>query len=169
MIALPGIAIQDTLYESTHSLVYRGMRDDGLAVIVKRLKEEYPSPQVLTRYRQEYAITRSLNLEGVVKAYSQQDYQRTLVILLEDFGGESLEHWMRQRSNFCPMPLATFLQLAIDLADIWATFMLPISFTKILTLEILSSIRLQAWSKSLTSALLPNLTARIPRLKVRIV
>jgi serine/threonine protein kinase len=118
MIALPGIVIQDTLYESTHSLVYRGMRDDGLAVIVKRLKEEYPSPQALTRYRQEYAITRSLNLEGVVKAYSQQDYQRTLVILLEDFGGESLEHWMRQRSNFCPMPLATFLQLAIDLADI---------------------------------------------------
>jgi PAS domain S-box-containing protein len=118
MIALPGVTIQDTIYESAYSLVYRGMRDDGLAIVVKRLKHEYPSPQELTRYRQEYAITQSLNLEGVVKAYSQQNYQRTLVMLLEDFSGESLEHWMRQRSDFCPMPLATFLQLAIDLADI---------------------------------------------------
>jgi PAS domain S-box-containing protein len=118
MIALPGVTIQDTIYESAYSLVYRGMRDDGLAIVIKRLKQEYPSPQALTRYRQEYAITRSLNLEGVIKAYSQQDYQRTLIILLEDFGGESLEHWMRQRANFCPMPLVAFLRLAIDLADI---------------------------------------------------
>jgi hypothetical protein len=29
MIALPGISIQDTIYESAYSLVYRGMRDDG--------------------------------------------------------------------------------------------------------------------------------------------
>ena len=116
MIALPGITIQDKIYESLNSLVYRGIRDqDGLAIVVKLLKQDYPSPQELTRYRQEYTITRSLNLEGVVKAYSQQDYQRTLVMLLEDFGGESLEHWMRQRSEFCPMSLVTFLRLAIDL------------------------------------------------------
>ncbi|MBD2537137.1 serine/threonine-protein kinase PknK, partial [Nostoc flagelliforme FACHB-838] len=72
-----------------------------------------------TRYRQEYKITRSLNLEGVVKAFSQQDYQRTLVILLEDFGGESLEKWMHKRPDiFCPMPLLTFLGFAIAVCDI---------------------------------------------------
>jgi serine/threonine protein kinase len=55
----------------------------------------------------------------VVKAYSQQNYQRTLVILLEDFGGESLEQWMRSHpETFCPMPLSTFLRLAINLTDI---------------------------------------------------
>ena len=118
MVVLPGIAIQDKIYESANSLVYRGIRDDGLAIVVKMLKQDYPAPQELTRYRQEYEITRSLNLEGVVKAYSQQDYHRTLVILLEDFGGESLEQWMRRRSDFCPMPLATFLRLAIALTDI---------------------------------------------------
>jgi PAS domain S-box-containing protein len=83
------------------------------------LKLDYPSPQELTRYRQEYKITRSLNLEGVIKAYSQQDYQRTLVIILEDFGGESLEQWMHKRPDiFCPMPLSTFLGLAIAVCDI---------------------------------------------------
>ncbi|WP_242063541.1 AAA family ATPase [Nostoc sp. FACHB-892] len=58
-------------------------------------------------------------MEGVIKAYSQQDYQRTLVIILEDFGGESLEQWMHKRRDiFCPMPLSTFLGLAIALTDI---------------------------------------------------
>ncbi|MEH1934401.1 MAG: AAA family ATPase [Nostoc sp.] len=119
MIALPGIAIQNKIYESSNSLVYRGIRDDGVGIVVKMLKLDYPSPQELTRYRQEYKITRSLKLEGVIKAYSQQDYQRTLVILLEDFGGESLEKWMHKRpENFCPMPLSTFLGVAIAISDI---------------------------------------------------
>ncbi len=119
MIALPGIAIQDNIYESSNSLVYRGIRDDGVALIVKILKLDYPSPVELTRYRQEYKITRSLNLEGVVKAYSQQDYQRTLAIILEDFGGESLEQWMHKRPDiFCPMPLSQFLSIAIAICDI---------------------------------------------------
>jgi PAS domain S-box-containing protein len=119
MIALPGIAIQNKIYESDNSLVYRGIRDDGVGVVVKMLKLDYPSPVELTRYRQEYKITRSLNVEGVIKAYSQQDYQRTLVIILEDFGGESLEQWMHKRPDiFCPMPLSTFLGLAIAVCDI---------------------------------------------------
>lgn len=119
MVALPGIAIQSKIYESSTSLVYRGIRDDGRAIVIKMLKPDYPSLQELIRYKQEYKITRSLNLQGVVKAYTQQDYQRTLIIFLEDFGGESLEQWKHKcPENFCPMPLSTFLDLAIDLTDI---------------------------------------------------
>ncbi len=120
MIAIPGVTFRAKIYESSASLVYRGIRvQDDLAIIVKMLKQDYPSPQELTRYRQEYEITHSLKEKGVVKAYSQQDYQRTLVILLEDFGGESLDKWMRRNpETFCPMPLSTFLPLAIDLTDI---------------------------------------------------
>jgi PAS domain S-box-containing protein len=120
MIAIAGIAIQSKIYESSTSLVYRGIREqDDCAIVIKLLKQDYPSPQELTRYRQEYEITRSLYLDGVVKAYSQQDYQRTLIILLEDFGGESLERWMQQQSEtFCPMPLSDFLKLAIDITNI---------------------------------------------------
>ena len=118
MITLPGITIHSKIYESLASLVYRGIREqDDCAVIAKVLKQDYPSPQELTRYWQEYEITRSLNIEGVVKAYSQQDYQRTLVLLLEDFGGESLECWMRQQLDFSPMPLSVFLNMAIAITD----------------------------------------------------
>ncbi|MBE9157796.1 PAS domain S-box protein [Nodosilinea sp. LEGE 06152] len=118
MITLPGITIHSKIYESLASLVYRGVREqDTCAVIAKVLKQDYPSPQELTRYRQEYEITRFLNIERVIKAYSQQDYQRTLVILLEDFGGESLECWMRQQLDFSPMPLSVFLNMAIAITD----------------------------------------------------
>ncbi|MBW4535572.1 MAG: AAA family ATPase [Pleurocapsa minor HA4230-MV1] len=100
MITLPGVAIHSKIYESSASLVYRGIREQGnRAVVAKVLKQDYPCVGELTRYRQEYEITHSLNIDGVVKAYSQQDYQCTLVILLEDFGGESLERLQQQRSD----------------------------------------------------------------------
>jgi serine/threonine protein kinase len=120
MIVLSGITIQSKIYESSASLVYRGLREeDSQAIVIKLLKQDYPSPQKLTRYRQEYAITRFLNIEGVIRAYNQQDYQRTLVILLEDFFGESLEYWIQQRPEaFCPMPVSNFFPLAINLSKI---------------------------------------------------
>ncbi|MBG1245115.1 AAA family ATPase [Nostoc sp. NZL] len=119
MIALPDVAVDAQIYSSNNSVVYRGIKlSDRTPVILKVLKQDYPTASELTRYRQEYEITRSLNLEGAIKAYSQQEYQRTLIILLEDFGGESLERWIQQRSEFCPMPLSAFLSLAIKLTGI---------------------------------------------------
>ncbi|WP_174709904.1 hypothetical protein [Nostoc sp. TCL240-02] len=35
MIALPGIAIQDKIYKSSNSLVYWGIRNDGVAIAIK--------------------------------------------------------------------------------------------------------------------------------------
>ncbi|MBD2215101.1 AAA family ATPase [Nostoc linckia FACHB-104] len=119
MITLPDVVVDAQIYSSKNSVVYRGIKlSDRTPVILKVLKQDYPTASELTRYRQEYEITRSLNLEGTIKAFSQQEYQRTLVILLEDFGGESLERWIQQRPDFCPMPLSTFLSLAIKLIGI---------------------------------------------------
>ncbi len=127
MIDLAGVTIHSKIYESSKSLVYRGRSEQDnrahcFADIarggVKLLRQDYFSPQELTRDRQEYKITRSLNLASVVQACGQQDYQRTVAILLEDFGGESIGHWMRCPEAFRLMPLSPFLPLAIDLSDI---------------------------------------------------
>ncbi|NEQ18668.1 MAG: serine/threonine protein kinase [Microcoleus sp. SIO2G3] len=120
MVSLPGVTIRAKIYESTSSLVYRGVREqDSLPIILKVLKQDYPTPAELIRYRQEYEVTRSLNLEGVIKVYNQQDYQRTLVMMLEDFGGESLEKWMQDSPQmYCPIPLPVFLRLAVKIAEI---------------------------------------------------
>jgi hypothetical protein len=72
MIALAGVTIYSKIYESSTSLVYRGKSEqDNRSTVVKLLKQNYPSSQELTCHRQEYDITRSLDLEGAVKAYSQ--------------------------------------------------------------------------------------------------
>ncbi len=119
MIDLPGISVKTQIYESANSLVYRAVSQaDRTDIILKVLKQDYPTTAELVRYKTEYEITRSLNLEGVIKAYNQQDYQRTLVIVLEDFGGESLKKLRESREISCPMPLAEFLRLAIAITEI---------------------------------------------------
>jgi predicted ATPase/signal transduction histidine kinase/CheY-like chemotaxis protein/tRNA A-37 threonylcarbamoyl transferase component Bud32 len=120
MISIPHITVTAKIYESANSVVYRGIREqDNTAVILKVLKEDYPTPSELTRYKQEYEITHSLNLSGVVKAYNLQEYQRTLVIILEDFGGESLEKLIQESPfGYEPMPLPEFLGIALKITEI---------------------------------------------------
>jgi predicted ATPase/serine phosphatase RsbU (regulator of sigma subunit) len=114
MLTLPNYQISTQLYESPNSLVYRGVRDkDNQPIILKVLKEDYPTPEELTRYRQEYEITHDLDSEGIIKVYGIEKYQNTLVMILEDFGGDSLRQLMTDRS----FTLTEFLSLAIQIAE----------------------------------------------------
>ncbi|NET46292.1 hypothetical protein, partial [Okeania sp. SIO2B3] len=79
------------IYESPNSLIYRAtLKENNNPIILKILKENYPTASELTRYKQEYEITRSLNVDSIIKAYDLQRYENSLAILLEDFGGQSL-------------------------------------------------------------------------------
>ncbi|HBY76691.1 MAG TPA: serine/threonine-protein kinase PknK, partial [Cyanobacteria bacterium UBA11148] len=112
MYPLTGYRVLVQLYESANSLVYRGIRErDNQPVILKVLKHNYPSPAELTRYKQEYDITRSLNQDGIIKAYGLEPYQNTLVMYLEDFGGQSLATLKQQY----PATLEDFLEMAIKM------------------------------------------------------
>jgi len=124
MININGYQILTQIYESSNSHVYRGIRQqDNQPVILKFLKEDYPTPSELTRYKQEYEITRNLNLEGVIKAYELKPYQMTLCIILEDFGASSLKQLMNQRreSGMGVFPLQEFLSIAIKMAEIFSS------------------------------------------------
>ncbi|MFP4578112.1 MAG: AAA family ATPase [Coleofasciculus sp.] len=110
MVTVAGCRILDQIYESRNSLVYRGIREsDQQSVILKVLKQDYPTPAEINRYQQEYQITRSLNFGGVVQAYSLEPYQTTLVIIFEDFGGSSLKLLLQERG----FTLKEFLSIAI--------------------------------------------------------
>ncbi|MEG5136808.1 MULTISPECIES: AAA family ATPase [unclassified Microcoleus] len=115
MLSIPGIAAQTLLYESANSLVYRAIREaDNQPIILKLLKESYPTPQELVRYRTEYRITQELKEPGIVQVYDLQKYQNSLVMFVEDFGGESLTIWMQQRK----FSIKEFLQIAIATTEI---------------------------------------------------
>ncbi|MBD3559290.1 AAA family ATPase, partial [Planktothrix sp. FACHB-1355] len=114
MIDLPGIAIKAPIYESVNSEVYRGIRaEDNQPVIVKVLKQDYPTPDELRRYKQEYEISCKFNIDGVTKAYGLESYQRTMFIIFEDFGGESLKKLMKQRK----FKLAEVIRIAVAITD----------------------------------------------------
>ncbi len=89
---------------------------DHQAVILKILKEHYPSPEELARYRQEYDITRSLiDLDGVITVHSLEQYQNTLVMCLDDFGGESLRIWLDKGHSFTLDELFMFASRAVEI------------------------------------------------------
>ena len=114
MITLSGYQILAKIYESTNSLVLRGRQEHpSQPVILKLLKQDYPTPEQLARYQQEFELTQALDLEGVVKAYSLHKYQNSLVMILEDFGGESLSILMHSQK----FTLLGFLNLAIKIAE----------------------------------------------------
>ena len=110
MISLTGYQIVKKIYESSNSEVYQGIRSfDDRSVILKVLKQEYPTAQELARYRHEYQIIRSLNFDGAIEAYGLETYGRTSIIVLEDFGAVSLKKWIKQKY----LSLPEFLSIAI--------------------------------------------------------
>src|SRR5919199_1100802 len=120
MIKIDGYQILNQIYDSANSIVYRGIRQKSKqSVILKILKEDYPTAEELTRYKQEYEITRNLNIDGVVKAFALEPYQRTLAIIVEDFGALSLRQLMNDSVGAKTfMPLLEFLSIAIKMAEI---------------------------------------------------
>jgi len=105
--------ILSKIYESSNSLVYRAVhKSRHHAVILKILKKDYPSPSELTRYKQEYEITRSLQIDGAIKVYELLPYKNTLAMVLEDFGGQSLDILLQSQT----FSLSEFLSIAIQIA-----------------------------------------------------
>jgi len=116
--------LTEKIYESIDSEVYRGTKkSDGQSFIVKVLKEEYPSPQELTRYKQEYKIVSQLDIDGVIKAHALETNRKSLAIVLEDFGAVSLEKLMQDcllpcQSGELSTRISEFLHLAIAVCKI---------------------------------------------------
>ncbi|MGK0291456.1 MAG: serine/threonine protein kinase, partial [bacterium] len=115
MIILSGYQSVTKLYDSKYSIIYRGYRkEDQLPVIFKLLKKEYPSIEELARFQREYEMTRSLNLEGVIQVYALEKHENSLVMVLEDFEGESLSDILKSQ----PLSLSEKLQLSIRITHI---------------------------------------------------
>ncbi|GAA3973861.1 diguanylate cyclase [Allohahella marinimesophila] len=107
----------DELYRSPHSVVYRGYYkdapEDSPTVILKQLNVDFPTPEQLARFRHEFAQTQALQGTGVIGAQELFRHENTMVMVLEDIGGLSLDrHW-----SGIAVPLAEFLPLALSIVD----------------------------------------------------
>ncbi len=116
---ISGYRLTEQLAESSALLVYRGYREaDEEPVVLKILREVYPAPERIAWFKREYQVTRKLNLTGVVKAYACfcEQQQQLTVMVLEDFGGDSLA----RLGIAGTLELREFLELAIAIIQILA-------------------------------------------------
>jgi len=115
MVALAGYEDFVQLHDSSNSKVYRARRvRDRKPVILKFLNRDYPTPEQIRRYKQEYYLTCQLDSPGIIKAYCLEQWQRSYAIALEDFGGISLKKWLTERKQ---LSLSEFLLIAIAIAE----------------------------------------------------
>ncbi|AOY80041.2 AAA family ATPase [Moorena producens JHB] len=133
---IKGYSITDLVYHGSRTLVYRGTRtNDHTPVVLKLLNNPYPSFQELVQFRNQYTIAKNLDHPGIIQIYSLESYHNTLVLVMEDFGGVSLEDYTTFRKDvtritdevkhpgmitgmITEQSLQEFLDIAIQIASI---------------------------------------------------
>ncbi|WP_441285788.1 trifunctional serine/threonine-protein kinase/ATP-binding protein/sensor histidine kinase [Sorangium sp. KYC3313] len=114
MISLPHYTITDEIHSGVETIVYRGYRNvDRAPVAIKLFKSEYPSSRQIAKLRHEVAITRSLDLSGVVKVYGLERIGTNLALVMENLEERSLGDVLRTQE----LSLKTSLQIAESIAD----------------------------------------------------
>ncbi|WP_413199658.1 serine/threonine protein kinase, partial [Nostoc piscinale] len=117
IVNIPGYKLTEELYNGSRTLVYRGYREnDALKVVIKLLKNPYPSFRELVLFRNQYTIAKSLQLPEIIQTYSLEPYQSAYALVMEDFGGISLKEWMEQQES--NLSLRDFLPVAIAMSNI---------------------------------------------------
>ncbi|MEH1935827.1 MAG: ATP-binding sensor histidine kinase [Nostoc sp.] len=115
-ISIHGYQVSEELYNGSRTLVYRGYREaDSLPVVIKLLKNLYPTFSELVQFRNQYTITKNLNDTGIIQTYTLEPYQNGYILVMEDFGGISLKDYFAKNNNVAS--LNEFLQIAISLCE----------------------------------------------------
>ncbi|HVZ73190.1 MAG TPA: ATP-binding sensor histidine kinase [Polyangia bacterium] len=101
--------VQAVLQETASTGVYRVTRvADDRSVILKTLRRKPPRAHELERLRREYEVGVGLNVRSVVRPLALESVDGVPMLVLEDFGGESLD-----RLSTGPMEPRRFLRLAV--------------------------------------------------------
>ena len=113
-INLPDYHLTKLIYEGNDNRVWQGIRKkDNVPVVIKFLKNEYPTNEQIARFNYEYNLIKTLGKEVTVEAYDLLPYQNSLVMVLEAFGTGTLRELLSKRT----LSLKDALSLAIKLVE----------------------------------------------------
>ncbi|HEY9620028.1 MAG TPA: diguanylate cyclase [Crinalium sp.] len=114
-IAIPGYLVLERLYCGPRSTIYRAKREvDQTAVILKLPSLSNSNFNRLLQFRNHYAIAKDLKIPGIVQPYRLEPHRNSCVLIMEDFGGISLQEYANTHS-LCLMEI---LAIALQLCDI---------------------------------------------------
>ncbi|MDZ8051390.1 MAG: AAA family ATPase [Aulosira sp. ZfuVER01] len=113
MITLLEYKVTETVYEDSRTVIYRAIRGkDKKSVILKTLRADCPTLEEISQLRHEYDISKKLKIAGIVQPYRIENYRNSLVIVLEDFSGQSIKQFIDNNH----IDIVDFLKIAIHLA-----------------------------------------------------
>jgi len=98
MLTTPSFSLNEQIHSSINTSVYRGTR--GVEpVIIKVLKDEYPSVEAIARLKHEYSIVCNLHHDNLVKAINLKTENKRYYLVFEDFGGVSLKQYLNETKS----------------------------------------------------------------------
>jgi predicted ATPase/predicted signal transduction protein with EAL and GGDEF domain/tRNA A-37 threonylcarbamoyl transferase component Bud32 len=101
------------MHESASSIVCRAVRGrDRHPVILKCTPVGASTSRQLTRLRNEFALLRSLSVEGVVNAYELVQSHGQLALVTEQFPGYPLREWLTRKKPALHARLRAAIQFA---------------------------------------------------------
>ncbi|AUX31430.1 MULTISPECIES: protein kinase domain-containing protein [Sorangium] len=113
-----GYAAEAILHQGTMITVRRARRvSDGQPVVMKGPSAGRASPRAIARLRHEVVITREIAHPGVLRILDVEESDGGPVLVLEDFGGASLDIVLRSNR----LSLAMTLRIGIHVADALAS------------------------------------------------
>ncbi|MDR9896579.1 AAA family ATPase [Aetokthonos hydrillicola Thurmond2011] len=81
----------------------------------------YPTFSEITEFRNQYTITKNLDIPGIIKPYSLEKYRNGYALVMEDFSGVTLSDYMNfggKHETIRELTIPEFLQIAIQLSTI---------------------------------------------------
>ncbi|HTN92089.1 MAG TPA: AAA family ATPase, partial [Sorangium sp.] len=102
----------EVIHEGADTILYRARhRQSDRPVVLKVLRRDHASPRALGRLHHEHEVARALDTPAVVKPRAIEALGDQVALVLEDFGGRSLDQLLDG-----PMPLERFFPIALRLA-----------------------------------------------------
>jgi predicted ATPase/signal transduction histidine kinase len=114
MLKIAGYIEGEQLCVTESSVVVRAHRlKDNLPVVIKYSTSDFPSLKEIARYRNEFDLLREIHSPQVIRAYELKRLGNRMLLVAEDFRGQSLAKYFSSGS----VPLQDFLQIAISITD----------------------------------------------------
>lgn len=111
---IPGYLIEDLIFEKDSTRVYRAKRlSDGVSVMLKSVNGEGNARDAGASLRNEFEIANQLRTSGVIQVYGLEKDQHHPIVVMEDFGGASLNNFLRNG----PIPLESVLSIGVQVAQ----------------------------------------------------
>ncbi len=111
--SLAGYELADAVFEGGATCIRRARRiADGQRVMLKSLHPERTTCEALARLQREYDVMARLTTLTTVRALALEQCRDQPVLVIEDFGGESLDRIVRRH----PLELETLLSIAVQVA-----------------------------------------------------